>query len=146
MAEATQAFKVTVPLTNPGAYTTGQAIGTTLTFSQMGIGGIIDYARLGDVGQSGAIDLVLYHSAPGTPAGDRTTFAGAPDRGRVIGIISFAAAGYIALGALAGQCPGTGLPIQSLATRDSNLYGQLVARGTITIASNDLIVYLGRSF
>lgn len=148
MAEATFATYNNIPLTNPGAYTTGQAIGTTITLAGLGTGGgILDSVRLTDVGQSGAVDVVIYRSAPTSPAGDRTTFAGATDRKLVLGVVNLLAANYDALGSGAGMCAAASkLPIQYTATQDGNLYAQLVARGSITYATNDLVLQCGRSF
>lgn len=147
MALGTFRAAVAVPLSNAGAYTTGQAIGTTLTLALGSTGGVIDFVRLSDIGQSGAVDIVFFASPPAVAQGDRTTFAlNAADRSKVIAVISVPAAGYIALGASNGQgAPTAGLPIQAGQTGDGNLYAQLIARATITYATGDLILSVGSS-
>lgn len=138
-------------------YSTGDNVGGLLTFtdaldkSQTGV--LMSVTISDKAGQTGALDLVLFDSNPSS-----TTFTdnGAltvndADLVKILGVVAVVSADYHAFADNSvASVAGVGLPLQLAGASDQTgqqipaLYGALVARGTINLAStSDLQVSLG---
>jgi hypothetical protein len=143
----TKVATATPTVSTSPAYSSGDVIGSLMTFS--GIGrvtggtGIIQMVTIMcKSAQAFACDLVLFHTNPSssTFTDNAAVAVNTADYDKIIGVFSLSAGSWTSLGT-----PSVGQLLQSapykVAAGQSDIYGVLVARGTPTLAStSDLTI------
>ena len=140
-------IEVTPTVSASPDYSTGDVVGSIMTFASPAVDAAGDFTVRGAVVRSKAditvaCDLLLFNALPTATYTDNSAVAvGATDLAKLVGVIKFASTDATDLGTEACLSKEANIPVK-LAS-GNNVYGVLVARGTINLAStSDITVML----
>lgn len=133
-------------------YASGDVIGSKLTFTTMvriagGTGLVQQVSVASKSTQAAAVDLVLFHTDPtGSTFTDNSPVSLATaDFDKISAVVSIANTNWSALGTPSfGQVVGVGTPYQI--PTGTSMYGVLVARGAVTLATSTDLKVIVKSF
>lgn len=136
------------PVVSATTYVTGKCIGPLMTFANFGRvaggTGLIQMASIMSKSlQTFSCDLVIFHTMPtaGTLTDNGTFDVAAADWDKVLGVVHIS--DWTALGATRSFAQATALAMAyKVASGQTDIYGQLVARASATLAVGDIKVAL----
>ena len=130
------------PITSGSAYSSGQAIGSTITIARVadfGFGTVLNLALIDLSDQKAPIDVLIFNQPLAVPQTDKTTIAiGTVDAPNLIGHISLTTGSWSDLGSTA-VATIYNMWMAVAGGVDNNLYCQLVSRGTPTYTRTDAL-------
>ncbi len=130
-------------ITSGSAYSSGQAIGSTITIPKVadfGFGTILNVALIDTSDQKAAIDILIFNQPLASPQTNKTACSiSAADAANLVGHLSLTGASYsdLVASAVATQY---NLWMAIAGGVDNNVYVQLVSRGTPTYTSTSALI------
>lgn len=132
----------TPTITSGSAYSSGQAIGSTITLpkaADYGFGTILSVSLVDKSDQKSPLDILIFNQPLASPQTDKTSASiAAADMANYVGHISLLAADYTD-GVQSAGAVKFNLWIAAAGGVDNNLYAQIISRGTPTYTSTSAL-------